>query len=66
MKGKYIKISRPDLGGSYIEPISKIRDVIDAEFDCFPDYVEIGDILTFEVIEFDDEEYKKLPEFTGW
>lgn len=64
--GKYVRISRPDIGGSYIERMDNIKNAIDAEFDCFPDYVEVGDIITFEVIEFDDEEYTKLEEFTGW
>jgi hypothetical protein len=63
--GKYIKIARPNMG-SYIEPINNIKYVLDAEFGDYPEYAVVGDKTILEVIEMDDEEYAKLPEFTGW
>jgi hypothetical protein len=59
---RYIKVTRPDIGGSYINPISEIRNIIDGEFsDADP-----GDKITLELVEMSEEDYEKLPEFMGW
>jgi len=62
---KYVKIDRPEIG-SYIEEFSNLMGALAAEFDGLEKYAEVGDILVLEVIEMEEEEYKKLPEFEGW
>jgi hypothetical protein len=64
---KYVKVTRPDCGKTnYAQPVREIRNILDGEFDGFEEWAEVGDIIQFEVIEMDDEEYSKLKEFEGW
>jgi hypothetical protein len=62
MNNRYIKIKLHG-GGSYIQPALEILNAIDGELDG----LEIGDKITIdlELVEMTDEEYNKLPEFTG-
>jgi hypothetical protein len=66
MMATYVKISRPNIGGSYIQPLDQLANAIDAEFDGVKEWAEPGEIISFEFIEMDDEAYKLLPEFDGW
>jgi hypothetical protein len=66
---KYVKISRQEGDykiGSYVQPIDKIADALDGEFDNFTEEASVGDKIIFEVIEMDDAEYAKLPDFAGY
>ena len=62
MNCKYIKIKLHG-GNSYIQPILDLLTAIDGELDG----LEIGDKITIDLepVEMTDEEYNKLPEFTG-
>lgn len=62
MDNKYIKIKLHG-GNSYIESMKNICNALDGELDG----VEFGDTITldFTPINITDEEYEKLPEFTG-
>lgn len=62
---KYIKVTRNDADGSYIQPFNELHQIIDGEFDGF-EYIEPGTSITLEVIELADGEYESLPEFAGW
>jgi len=53
-----------DGGGSYLQPIEKILDAIEAEFDGH-EYCEVGTKWTLEIVEMTQEDYDKLPEFEG-
>ena len=62
MNYKYIKIKLHG-GNSYIQPVLDILTAIDGELDG----LEIGDKITIDLepVEMTNEEYNKLPEFTG-
>jgi len=62
---KFIKVTRSDVDGSYVQPLKDIPGIIEGEFDDL-DYMEDGDSITLTVIEMSQEKYDKLPEFTGW
>ena len=58
---KYIHITRVGLGG-YTETFENIYNAINGELDgC-----EAGDSITLTIIEMEEDEYNKLPEFMGW
>ena len=57
---KYVKISLLG-GGSYVQPMDRLMDAIDGEMDGAPK----GTTIKLVVVEMSDEEYRKLPEFTG-
>lgn len=59
---KYLKVTRFDVGGSYIQPLSKMGDVVDGEFSD----AEAGDKIILELVEMPEEDYERLPEFMGW
>jgi hypothetical protein len=59
---KYLKITRPREGGSYIQPINEIANAIDGEFDG----AEAGEKICLELVEMSDEEFEALPDFAGW
>ena len=62
MNYKYIKIKLHG-GNSYIQPVLDLLTAIDGELDG----LEIGDKITIDLepVEMTNEEYNKLPEFTG-
>ncbi len=62
---KYIRFSRSDLSGSYIQPLSKISEAVQTEFE-YMDEIESGTIISLEVVDMTEQEYENLPEFTGW
>jgi hypothetical protein len=66
MKTKYIKITRSDADGSYIEEKKNLRDVLDAEFLDELDNTEPGTSVTFTVVEMEQELFENLAEFQGW
>ena len=59
---KYIKITRADERGSYVQPMEEVYSAIDGEFMDGT----LGSKITLELLEMTDTEYEKLPEFTGW
>lgn len=61
-KQRYIRIKRPDLGGSYTVPLDDNLGVLRDEFDGS----EPGDSVVLELVEMAQEEYDALPEFEGW
>jgi hypothetical protein len=62
---KFIKVTRSDLPGSYTQRWAEIASAIAAELEDANEY-EPGTVISLEVIEMDEEEYEKLPEFQGW
>ena len=62
---KYIKITRSDTKGSYIQEKQDLSSILSAEFDDL-DYLDQGVSITLTVVEMSPEKYKKLPEFIGW
>jgi hypothetical protein len=62
---KYIKITRSDVGGSYIERKENLPNMVEGEFDDLEDLAP-GTTITLTVVEMPEEEYANLPEFTGW
>jgi hypothetical protein len=63
---RFVKVTRNDTDGSYIEPPDKVLACVDGELVQGIEYWEVGDAITLTVIEMTQEEYDKLPEFTGW
>ena len=62
---KYIKVTRSDVKGSYIQERKDLLYIMDSEFDDF-DNLNPGVSITLTVVEMSPEEYAKLPEFAGW
>ena len=60
---KYIKVERSDTYGSYINPLCEID--IEAELEDI-DWLKPGTGVTLTVVGMTEDEYKNLPEFTGW
>lgn len=58
----YIKVTRSDTRGSYVQPIDQLRQTLDAELDG----IEVGVTVTIEVVEMTKAEYEALSEFEGW
>ena len=63
---QYIKITHNGEGGGYIETPENILNALDGELDGFVEGSEIGESITLTIIEMEEDEYKTLPEFTGW
>jgi hypothetical protein len=61
---KFIKITRSDAEGSYVERLEKLPEVIDGEI--LGGDQEAGTSITLTIIEMPEEEYLKSPEFMGW
>lgn len=61
MKNKYVRIIREGMG-SYISTIKELDQALDGEFDG----AEPGDKIILELVEMEQLEYEKLPEFEGW
>ena len=59
---KYVRVTRNDVKGSYIQRIEDVKYALDGELDG----AKVGDAITFTVIELPDEEYDNSPEFQGW
>lgn len=51
---------------NYIETRENIMNAMDGELDGLLEYGEIGDSINLTIIEMEESEYEKLPEFTGW
>lgn len=66
MKKRYIKITRNNDKQHYIETRENIMNAMDGELDGFLEGGEIGDSINLTIIEMEESEYEKLPEFTGW
>lgn len=65
-KGKYFRFTLVG-EGSYIQPLADLMSCLDGELDHIKNgYVGDKVSIELEVIEMTDEEYDKLPEFTGW
>jgi hypothetical protein len=63
---RYIKITHNNDEQNYIETRENIMNAMDGELDGFLEYGEIGDSINLTIIEMEESEYEKLPEFTGW
>lgn len=66
-----MKIAKFCIGGtagcSMIFDIEKERDeLFSAIKDWLPDVVENNDMISIEICDMDEEEFKNLPEFPGW
>lgn len=66
MNKRYIKITYNDAEHGYIETKENIMSALESELDGLLNYGEIGDSINLTIIEMEESEYKKLPEFTGW
>jgi len=62
---KYIKVTRSDVQGSYIQPVKDIPGIVQGELDDI-EYLSPGVSVALTVVEMPEEEYAKLPEFAGW
>jgi hypothetical protein len=60
--GKYVRVTRNDVKGNYVQRIEDVKHALDGELDG----AKVGDAITFTVIELPDEEYDNSPEFQGW
>lgn len=63
MKKLYLEVSRPEMG-SYIQSFEEIGVVHEEVTEM--QYGELGEKLILELVEMEEEDYKKLPEFIGW
>jgi hypothetical protein len=63
---RYIKITHNNDEQNYIETRENIMNAMDGELDGFLEYGEIGDSINLTIIEMEESEYEKLPEFMGW
>jgi hypothetical protein len=66
MLKRYIKITHNNDKQHYIETQENIMNAIDGELDGFLECREICDSINLTIIEMEESEYEKLPEFTGW
>lgn len=66
MNKRYIKITYNDAEHGYIETKENIMSALESELDGLLNYGEIGDSINLTIIEMEESEYEKLPEFTGW
>ena len=62
---KYIKVTRSDVQGSYIQPVKDVPGIVQGELDNIED-LSPGVSVTLTVVEMPEEEYDNLPEFMGW
>ena len=66
MTKRYIKITHNNDEQHYIETRENIMNAMSGELDGFLEYGEIGDSINLTIIEMEESEYEKLPEFMGW
>ena len=66
MTKRYIKITHNNDEQHYIETRENIMNAMEGELDGFLEGGEIGDSINLTIIEMEESEYEKLPEFTGW
>lgn len=67
MTSKYVQIKLIGENGSYIQPIDDLLQALDGEVDDIRAGIVGTKIsIELEVVEMSDEEYEKLPDFTGW
>lgn len=62
---RFIKVTRSDLPGGYIQPADEVAEAIDGEFDWIED-MQPGTTFHLQVVEMDPAEVEKLEEFQGW
>jgi len=67
---KYLKVSRKENDqfiGGYIRAFTptEVLGVVESEFDSFDDW-NVGDELILKIVEMEESDYKKLPEFIGY
>lgn len=65
MKKKYIKITRSDVDGNYTITQDELLGVVEGELDGL-EYLPDGTQVIMTVVEMEENEYEKLPEFQGW
>lgn len=58
---KYLKIARPGLG-SYTCGINSAMTELEESWEAG----EVGDTVSFEIVEMSEAEHAALPEFMGW
>jgi hypothetical protein len=63
---KYIRVTRNNIDGSYIERVDNLIGLIEGEIISTIDDNNVGDSLILTVVEMTEEEYNSLPEFEGW
>jgi len=63
---KYIKITHNNDIQHYIETQENIMNAMSGELDGFIESGKIGDSINLTIIEMEESEYEKLPEFMGW
>lgn len=62
---KFIKITRSDTVGSYLEEKKNLPGIVEGELDDL-EFLEPGTQIILTVVEMSQEEHDSLPEFTGW
>jgi len=62
---KFLRITRSDVEGSYVQSVAEAEGVIAGEFDDI-EHLASGTSVTFTVVEMSQEDYDDMPEFTGW
>jgi len=63
---RFVEITRSDVSGAYIQPVSEVISAVDAELIDQIDDVDVGTSITLTVVEMSQEEHDAAPEFTGW
>ena len=58
---KYLRVDA-ETGNSYLAPLDSAIE----ELRMFWEEQDVGDKIHFELVEMDEKEYKKLPEFEGF
>lgn len=62
---KFIKVTRSDNQGGYIQSLKEAMNIIDGEFDDIED-MPVGTTVHLTVVEMTQEEYDNLGDFQGW
>jgi hypothetical protein len=64
---RYLKVMHDLISRQgYIIEEKDLLNYVDAEFDGFLKYGELGNQIIFEVVEMDEDKFKNLTEFSGW
>lgn len=62
---KYIQITRSDVTGNYIEKRENIIAAVEGELDNI-DYMDMGTQIILTIVDMEQQDFEKLPEFLGW
>lgn len=62
---KYIKVTRSDADGSYIDTVKHLQSIVEGEFDNIENMTP-GQTVTLTVVEIEEGAFKLLEEFSGW